>query len=174
MTPAGGAFDRSAEVAAGQRGTLRQDFEQFFERHRHTVGDPLHFLGRAGNLMRYAEFLDIVLGRYIAVAEARHAAHTALQASLAPGHNVLSPAQQQLVATMQGTGPAMHLDIESFYLFAKILLDRWSQFLPYWFGGPRGVKLHSHDNLVKNIDAFTEPKACPGSPVTSESGCKQC
>ena len=48
----------------------------------------------------------------------------------------------------------LHLEIETFHLFAKILLDHAARFIERYFGKSRGLSLDSHDDLVKRIEGF--------------------
>jgi hypothetical protein len=48
----------------------------------------------------------------------------------------------------------LHLEIETFYLFAKILLDHSARFIERYFGQCRGLSLDSHDDLVKRFAKF--------------------
>lgn len=43
----------------------------------------------------------------------------------------------------------VELDIESFYVFAKILLDRWAVFVARYFGSELGFKPRVHGWLVE-------------------------
>jgi hypothetical protein len=52
----------------------------------------------------------------------------------------------------------LHLEIESFYLFAKILLDKIAHALEFYFGLGRKKSLDSHDGLVKNFAQYAEVK----------------
>lgn len=84
---------------------------------------PLH--GRLGELQRYGEFVDLTVERVDA-----GAAHVS---SLAKVFHDSSPSgdhaiQRQLEEVWRASRVAQ-LDIEAFYLFAKILLDRWSCFI---------------------------------------------
>jgi len=53
---------------------------------------------------------------------------------------------------------ALELSIESYYLFAKILLDRVADFIEYYFGPARGIGLDSHDNLHRKIEEYCQAK----------------
>ena len=53
---------------------------------------------------------------------------------------------------------ALHLEIESFYLFAKILLDKIAHAIEFYFGQVRRKPLDSHDDLVKNMEDYAESK----------------
>jgi hypothetical protein len=142
-------------------GTISEEVGAFFERQRHQLDDPNRNLGRIGNLMLYGDFLEIILRRYVVEAETHHKALTAFSATVLPGSHPLSPEQQGLIATQHAALTVIHLEIETFYLFAKILLDHWSQFLAAWFGEVRGASLHSHDKLVKNVNVFTDRNGLP-------------
>jgi hypothetical protein len=52
----------------------------------------------------------------------------------------------------------LHLDIESFYLFAKIYLDKIAHAFEFYFGPGRGKSMDSHDQLVKNFPAYAKEK----------------
>lgn len=53
----------------------------------------------------------------------------------------------------------LHLEIESYYLFAKILLDKIAHAVEYYFGKGRGVSLDSHDDLVKKLPGYAGQKS---------------
>lgn len=53
----------------------------------------------------------------------------------------------------------LHLDIESFYIFAKIFLDKIARFIEHYFGAQvRHRPLDSHDDLVRNLEIYAESK----------------
>lgn len=52
----------------------------------------------------------------------------------------------------------VHLEIESCYLFSKILLDKIALFLYDYFGQVNGVSLASHDKLVKYHEKYRNVK----------------
>ncbi len=65
----------------------------------------------------------------------------------------------------------LHLEIESFYLFAKIFLDQIARFLEGHFGPHRSLSLDSHDDLTKSFGEYIKAKSldCPeGVQVTLE------
>jgi len=53
---------------------------------------------------------------------------------------------------------AVHLEIEGFYLFSKILLDRSACLLGFLFGGARNLSLGSHGEMIKNIERYRKVK----------------
>lgn len=48
----------------------------------------------------------------------------------------------------------VHLEIESFYMFAKIFLDKIALFIQNYFGPERGISLISHHKLANNLEKF--------------------
>jgi len=52
------------------------------------------------------------------------------------------------------TTALIHLDVETFYLFAKILLDRIAIALERWFGPVRKASIASHSKLTKNFATY--------------------
>lgn len=52
----------------------------------------------------------------------------------------------------------LYLRIETFYLFAKVLLDRLARLIPHYFGHADGVKLSKHSGLKHALPAFAEQK----------------
>ena len=53
----------------------------------------------------------------------------------------------------------LHLEIESYYLFSKIMLDKIVHALEFYFGQGRKKSLDSHDGLVKNSASYVARKA---------------
>lgn len=51
-------------------------------------------------------------------------------------------------------GLAIQLEIESFYLFAKILLDEAARAIEFYFGSMPRMALDSHDDLTKRIAGY--------------------
>jgi hypothetical protein len=65
-------------------------------------------------------------------------------------------------------GMRLHLEIEAFYLFAKILLDKISLAIQFYFGTARSLSLASHDNLTKHIEAYAGTKGLTINPELVE------
>jgi len=53
---------------------------------------------------------------------------------------------------------SIYLQIEAFYLFARILLDHVARSHDTYFGKGRKASLNSHDDLVKNLHKFVDEK----------------
>jgi hypothetical protein len=52
----------------------------------------------------------------------------------------------------------LHLQIESYYVFAKIVLDDVARAIDYYFGAGRGLSLDSHDDWARKAQAFAAEK----------------
>lgn len=66
--------------------------------------------------------------------------------------------QMRLMAESSRLMTLVHLEIESFYLFAKIFLDYVARFLHLYFGQERGVRLKSHHDLAVCHEKYCEVK----------------
>lgn len=94
----------------------------------------------------YREFLKVIADRF---AHNDRALYAAVRESFSRLLQ-LSPEQRLAELTnQQQLEVALHLEIESFYLFAKILLDKVARFVQYFFGQIRGKPLTSHNDLSK-------------------------
>jgi len=61
-------------------------------------------------------------------------------------------------------GTEVHLQIESFYLFAKIILDDVARALEFYFGSANGLALDSHDDLSKKLTRYAVARNLDVSP----------
>jgi hypothetical protein len=52
----------------------------------------------------------------------------------------------------------VQIEIESYYLFAKVLLDKVAHLFEFYFGQGRGLSLDSHDDLAKNLVEYCKVK----------------
>lgn len=70
----------------------------------------------------------------------------------------VSPNGMRLLEEQRVLSTGVHLEIESFYIFAKILLDKLALFLQDYFGNVRACSLASHNKLTKNYIRFATEK----------------
>jgi len=80
------------------------------------------------------------------------------QALMKPGTRPVTDEGMKLLVKSHELSTKLHLDIESFYLFAKILLDKSALAIEFYFGQARGLTLASHHKLIKNIASFSKAK----------------
>src|SRR3972149_1431103 len=103
---------------------------------RFIVAERDHYVGHDGNLFafslgqaaRYYELLLILEARHAAIEAEFIEGHAIFHGPLPPGETELTPEQEAFLHRLHDLGDELQLQIESFYLFAKILLDRLSQF----------------------------------------------
>jgi hypothetical protein len=113
-----------------------------------------------GHISRYFVFLHYIVERYQAVSRDYVENMKTINEMFQRGVSGDSFTKEEAAILDQGTvlHDRLHLEIESFYLFAKIFLDKVAHFLEFYFGQDRGRSLDSHDQLVKNIASYSESK----------------
>ena len=110
--------------------------------------------------VRYYDFIVIVSNRHKEVSEKMVTNSKKLMESLSSiqGTGTMSDEQVRLYEEGPYLATQVHLEIESFYLFAKTLLDKIALFLQNYFGTARGISLISHDKLTKNHEHYRASK----------------
>ena len=118
-------------------------------------------------VLRYYEFLAIILERCKNAGTEFHATLNALQTSFKDREGALSTEQSRLLENNSHSTLILHLEIESFYLFAKILLDKAARALEFYFGKAQRSPLDSHDDLTKNIKKYAAARniSIPGEEL---------
>jgi hypothetical protein len=123
-------------------------------------------------IQRYRSFLATILTQYRSAATEYLAVHRALQASFKPGTHKMTDEQMGKQVRSERLGEDVQLQIESAYLFAKILLDRLARAVEFYFGPARGLALDSHDDLTKRIERYAEDKQLQLPPGLAASAAK--
>ncbi|MGC1386604.1 MAG: hypothetical protein WA807_01210 [Steroidobacteraceae bacterium] len=112
-----------------------------------------------GQAARYDGFLCIILSRYSEIGADLHNAFSAFTSRLSTaGTHTLSEEDTGAWTRQIELTNLMDLEIESFYLFAKIFLDHIARFIEEYFGRVRGLSLDSHDDLTKSFQKFKNAK----------------
>ena len=127
------------------------------ERENYLGEDNNRFAFALGQVGRYERFLWIIVGRYRESSTGFRDIQTEMTRLFTgePGRSyVVSPEGIVLLKRQGHVADRLHLEIETFYLFSKILLDHAARFLETYFGPVRGLSLDSHDVLTKNFEAF--------------------
>lgn len=113
-------------------------------------------LGAAvGQVGHYHRYLRTILSRYHSVARAYGSASQLHIAALAKGDH---HAAREYERKTRRWHYVLLFDIESFFLFAKIMLDRCAHLIEYYFGQTRGSALDSHHDLVGALPKVAETK----------------
>jgi hypothetical protein len=102
-------------------------------------------------------FLEIILGRYVEASNAVIENATALSEIL-EGGSPKDDTGEKLSNEAWPLSVRLHLEIESYYLFAKIMLDRIANSLEFYFGPGRDCSLNSHDGLTKCLQSYARLK----------------
>lgn len=113
-------------------------------------------------IVTYRRFLDLIVARFepvsvqygAAVTEKLHLA----QAQPANGRP-LTPRELELLAEISELQDLLHLDIESFYQFAKILLDKTAHSFGVYFGQQRSCSFGSFSRFTKALALLGPPFA---------------
>ena len=124
-----------------------------------------------GQALRYYDFLLIILGRYEEANKKRLSIH-GKERKLMPtesGVRRVTPEEGRLMQESSRLTTLVHLEIESFYLFAKVLLDNITRFLYVYFEQERGFGLKSHNDLAKHHEKYFKVKGLVISEGLSES-----
>ena len=141
-----------------------QELNKFIEIERNRFSMPDHntFSACFSNLQRYYTFLLIIIQRYDkasgSFAENLRKGMGRIQPLAKAGHRRLTGRELRLLKRSYTLTTAVHLEIESFYLFGKILLDRVARALEFYFGPVRSRSLDSHDKLAKNLEDYAREK----------------
>ena len=139
---------------------------QFIATHRDrfSITDNNIFAFSWSKITRRLAFLDIIEGRYHDASAAFLANSAAAQRLVKPGTHPVSPEQARLHEEALPLVADVHLQIESYYLFAKIILDDVARALEYYFGPARGLSLDSHDDLTSTLEKYAEHIGLSVSP----------
>jgi len=113
-----------------------------------------------GQVSRYLRFLEIPRSRYRSLNEEVVAGFRRQMAEAAsnPGMRELTASEVAELDSDVQRQVFLHFEIESFFLFAKIFLDKVARFVQDFFGGARGLSLRSHDNWCSDADAYARAK----------------
>lgn len=133
---------------------MTQKLTEFVTNHRNyfETRDNNKFAFSFSAITRYYQFLQIILERYAQASSRFVLNNRQLTKSFKESENgPINQEQSMLLEEGSKLYTYLHLEIESFYLFAKILLDRVARSIELYFGTTRGLALDSHDDLAKRI-----------------------
>jgi hypothetical protein len=109
-------------------------------------------------ITRRLAFLDIIEARYLEASAEFIANSEAARDLVKPGTHPVGPELAALHEAAISIGAEVHLQIESYYLFAKIVLDDVARAIEYYFGAVRRLPLDSHDDLASNLEGYAAAK----------------
>lgn len=130
------------------------------ERNRFSIQHDNMFASSFSQAINYYGFLLIISKRYKDASKSFIANFKEFQSALDKSPNSHPMTQKQPDIQLRGMNitNVLHLEIESFYLFAKIFLDKICRALELYFGPARGLSLDSHDLLSKNLVKYASDK----------------
>ncbi len=138
--------------------TTLSDFIQT-EREFYTGNDNNLFMFALSQALRYYEFILIIAKRHEEVSQKMVSNSMKLRESLSgQSSGTMTDEQMRLYTEGSHLTTLVHLEIESFYVFAKTLLDKLALFLQDYFGIARRISLISHDKLTKNHEQYSIAK----------------
>jgi hypothetical protein len=126
------------------------------ERNRFGEYEANLFVRILDQLRHYRAVLRVIHDRYLDFCKAYVENYPVLFAVPPPGEP--PTLDSALLTTQKDLTVLLRLEIESFYLFGKILLDWFARFVEFYFGPGRGLSLASHDKLTKNIWEYARTK----------------
>lgn len=106
-----------------------------------------------GKILKRCTYLDIILVRYREISQEFHTHSLAFLNPQCTESEALRAFQ-----TTSELSPRLHLEVESFFLFAKILLDQVAHAVEFYFGPAQKVSLDSHDGLTKSLVRYARTK----------------
>ena len=128
------------------------------ERWQYSDMDQNMFAVAIGQINRYYEFLLIVKARYDSETKYFIQMNPFPREGVQEGIRQVTTDEFDKMIQSSALQANIQLDIESFYVFAKVTLDKIAQFCETYFGNQRGCTFKSHDNLVKYFSRYTEAK----------------
>lgn len=140
-------------------GAINKLYEFIFEeREKYSGNDNNRFAFSFGQAFRYYEYLLLIADRYDKLNRNLMSNIGQLQAECGAKGEKVSPNVIRLLEEQGVLSTRVNLEIESFYIFAKILLDKLALFLQDYFGNVRACSLASHNKLTKNYIRFAAAK----------------
>lgn len=140
---------------------MTNKLNEFITKHRNRFEnrDNNRFAFSFSSITRYYQFLQIIFERYTRASSEFVQNTQELQKSFKKDKSgTVNQEQSKLFERGGILSTNLHLEIESFYLFAKILLDKVARSIEFYFGATRGLSLDSHDDLAKRIEKYCVSK----------------
>jgi hypothetical protein len=121
-----------------------------------------------GYLEVTAEDYEAASGAFLDAGERRHKLTEEINERLGTSDHETTAEERELLDALGLASLRVYLRIETFYVFAKILLDRLAAFIPHYFGEARGVGLSKHSKLEEALPRFAEQKGLTLAPSLTE------
>lgn len=132
---------------------------EFIERERMRYEDNNTFAFGLGQVSRYYKFLSIIYARYAEVS-AKYWENTQRQMEMSKvqGSRPIGPELWRLHLEARDLQDHLHLELESFFMFGTVLLDRAACFIEWYFGQPSKGRISSHRRLKNKLSSYVSEK----------------
>ena len=139
-----------------------EDLSNFInkERERFETRENNLFANSFKEIIRYHNFLKIILRRYKLLVSENAKVFYEFQESIdkSPGSHRETDKQAEIRRKMTELAEEIHSEVESFYMFFKILVDKISFSVQYYFGKSRKVKMSGHHSMVEKFNDSADLK----------------
>jgi hypothetical protein len=124
------------------------------ERNRYEGNDNNRFAFSIGQVSRYLDFLELCRGRHDEATKAVAKAFEEMKSIRPLEDGSVSSADEAIFDQLRSSTFLVQYEVECFFLFAKILLDKVSLFIWDYFGQEQGLSLRSHSRLTKHLPEY--------------------
>ena len=132
---------------------------EFIGRERARFEDSNVFTLGLGHVSRYYRFLNIIYGRYTELsAQCMENTWRQMELCKTQGSGPVGPDLLQLNIEAQGLHDRLHLEIESFFMFGTVFLDRAACFIEWYFGRLPVGRINSHRQLKNKLSDYVSAK----------------
>ncbi|MBV8601566.1 MAG: hypothetical protein JO359_08400 [Candidatus Eremiobacteraeota bacterium] len=124
----------------------------------HSIRDASALHAALGHVLRGYRYLELIHQRHVPTAKRYKELLAQLIARMDPAFEGGAIAYDDEMAAMDAEmGDLLdvaHLDLETFYLFAKTVLERVAQYVELYFGPEPKLQVRSHEKLKANFDEY--------------------
>ena len=114
--------------------------------------------GALGHILRGYRYLELIHERHVPTArrykELLSNMFTKMDPAFAGGAIQYDDEMASMDAEMGDLLDVAHIDLETFYLFSKIVLDRVAQYVELYFGPERGLPARTHEKWRDNFHEY--------------------
>jgi len=124
----------------------------------HSSRDAAALHGQFGHILRGYRYLELIHERHVPTAKHYKELLAQLIARMDPAFEGGAITYDDEMATMDTDMADLldvaHIDLETFYLFAKVVLERVAQYIELYFGSEPKLSVRTHDKLRANFSEF--------------------
>jgi len=135
------------------------------ERDRFEVKSNNLFAQSFSRIAKIYRYLMVIEDRYTLASEAFMENTRLMNITVKEGNHPLTPEQESLHEQSWKLNVALELEIDSFYIFSKMLLDRIAHGIELYFGQSTRCSLESHKEMSKCFPEYIEAKTLSAPPA---------